>query len=160
MSTSIFYVYIHLNSFPTKTKSAGSPVFRQGDIGDALYIIYRGSVAIFFNGKQCDRRLTGDCVGEVALTLSNARVADVISEVHIIYMHIYICVCIYVRVYIYDCIFMYINVYFLGWCCLTPALPMSSQRCVSCICIYIHVCVYIHLYIYMFVYILFYVDVY
>jgi hypothetical protein len=26
------------------------------------------------------QRMTGDCFGEVALTLSNARVADVISE--------------------------------------------------------------------------------
>eukprot|EP00802_Teleaulax_amphioxeia_P008753 Tamp_08763.p1 GENE.Tamp_08763~~Tamp_08763.p1 ORF type:complete len:742 (+),score=112.51 Tamp_08763:63-2228(+) len=58
----------------------GEAIFRQGDEGDALYIVYRGSLSIVFNGKVCDQRHVGECVGEVALTLSNARVADVYSQ--------------------------------------------------------------------------------
>jgi hypothetical protein len=39
---------------------AGAAVFRQGDAGDALYIVYRGSVSVCFNGSQLDRRMTGE----------------------------------------------------------------------------------------------------
>ncbi len=39
---------------------AGAAVFRQGDVGDALYIVYRGSVSVCFNGSHLDRRMTGE----------------------------------------------------------------------------------------------------
>mmetsp|Transcript_34336 Transcript_34336/g.77341 ORF Transcript_34336/g.77341 Transcript_34336/m.77341 type:complete len:502 (-) Transcript_34336:82-1587(-) len=57
----------------------GKPVIQAGEVGDCMYFINSGSVEILVNGNTVDRLTTGDFFGEVALTVSKQRTADVKS---------------------------------------------------------------------------------
>jgi len=58
----------------------GQTLFYQGDPGNSLYFIVRGALGVEYNGKRVDTRLSGDCVGEVSLTISNVRGATILCE--------------------------------------------------------------------------------
>ena len=57
----------------------GKPVIQAGEVGDCMYFINSGTVQVFVNGNEVDRLTTGDFFGEVALTVSKQRTADVKS---------------------------------------------------------------------------------
>jgi len=57
----------------------GKHVIQAGEVGDCMYFINSGTVQVFVNGNEVDRLTTGDFFGEVALTVSKQRTADVKS---------------------------------------------------------------------------------
>mmetsp|Transcript_11813 Transcript_11813/g.27197 ORF Transcript_11813/g.27197 Transcript_11813/m.27197 type:complete len:735 (-) Transcript_11813:86-2290(-) len=68
-----------IKSLKTVRVEQGQFVIRCGDVGDSMYFVNSGSVKIMLNGEEIDRLSTGDFFGEVALMLSEKRIADVIS---------------------------------------------------------------------------------
>ena len=56
---------------------SGTPLFRQGEAGDALYLIVDGSVDIIQDGVRIVTRGPGEVVGEFAVVDGNRRSADV-----------------------------------------------------------------------------------
>ena len=56
---------------------SGTPLFRQGDAGDALYLIVDGSLDIIQDGVRIVTRGPGEVVGEFAVVDGNRRSADV-----------------------------------------------------------------------------------
>eukprot|EP00960_Hanusia_phi_P071044 767454-Hanusia_phi.AAC.1 len=57
----------------------GASVIRSGEIGDSMYFINNGVVKVLVEGREIDRLFTGDFFGEIALTLSENRIADVFA---------------------------------------------------------------------------------
>jgi CRP-like cAMP-binding protein len=71
--------YIRLNSY-----SAGETVFRQGDVGDAFYIVYKGSVQVrlprlVILSKTVATLKEGDFFGEMALISAEPRSATIVA---------------------------------------------------------------------------------
>ena len=71
--------YIRLNSY-----SAGETVFRQGDVGDAFYIVYKGSVEVrlprmVILSKTVATLKAGDFFGEMALISAEPRSATIVA---------------------------------------------------------------------------------
>ena len=58
---------------------AGEYIARAGEVGDSMYFIKKGSVQVLSNGSQIDKLFTGDFFGEIALTMSQTRIADLVS---------------------------------------------------------------------------------
>ena len=54
-------------------------IFREGEIGDKLYMIKSGSVKVYTNNKLMRELGEGSCFGEVALLLDKPRTATVIA---------------------------------------------------------------------------------
>ena len=81
-----------IDASTTSTKKQGRYLCRQGDWGDAMYIIVRGTVSIQIlrNGEFVElvRRSAGDIVGEFALLNPGPRSANVVavSEVEVLIM--------------------------------------------------------------------------
>lgn len=59
------------------TVEAGTEIIRQGDLGDAFYVIKRGTVAVFENGVFRRTESHGDYFGEIALIQNSLRTASV-----------------------------------------------------------------------------------
>jgi serine/threonine protein kinase len=57
----------------------GKAVIQAGEVGECMYFINSGTVQVLVNGNEVDRLTTGDFFGEVALTVSKQRTADVLS---------------------------------------------------------------------------------
>ena len=71
--------HVRLNSF-----AAGETVFRQGDAGDAFYIVYKGSVEVrlkrlVFLSKTVAKLTEGEFFGEIALVSSEPRTATIVA---------------------------------------------------------------------------------
>mmetsp|Transcript_65940 Transcript_65940/g.162287 ORF Transcript_65940/g.162287 Transcript_65940/m.162287 type:complete len:475 (+) Transcript_65940:104-1528(+) len=58
---------------------AGAAVIQAGEVGECMYFINSGTVQVLVNGSEVDRLNTGDFFGEIALTVSKQRTADVKS---------------------------------------------------------------------------------
>ena len=58
-----------------ETYSAGQVVFREGDIGDALYVLVRGKVSITSGGEQLAELGRGEAFGEMAVLDETPRSA-------------------------------------------------------------------------------------
>ena len=54
-------------------------IFREGEIGDKLYMIKSGSVKVYTNNKLMREMGEGSCFGEVALLLDKPRTATIIA---------------------------------------------------------------------------------
>jgi CRP-like cAMP-binding protein len=57
----------------------GKFICRAGQPGDCMFFINSGTVQILVNGNEVDRLTTGDFFGEISLTVSSQRTADVKS---------------------------------------------------------------------------------
>ena len=55
-------------------------IFREGEIGDKLYMIKSGRVRVFTNNKYMRELSEGSCFGEVALLLDEPRTATIIAS--------------------------------------------------------------------------------
>ena len=55
-------------------------IFREGEIGDKLYMIKKGRVKVFTNNKYMRELGEGSCFGEVALLLDEPRTATIIAS--------------------------------------------------------------------------------
>jgi sigma-B regulation protein RsbU (phosphoserine phosphatase) len=62
-----------------RSVAAGSPLFREGDYGDAVYLITDGSLRIEKDGILLAMRGAGECVGEFALIDAGLRSASAIA---------------------------------------------------------------------------------
>jgi CRP-like cAMP-binding protein/glyoxylase-like metal-dependent hydrolase (beta-lactamase superfamily II) len=60
--------------------AAGETVIRQGEEGDAFYIIAAGAVAVVQDGVELKTYVAGDYFGETALVLGQPRSADVVAQ--------------------------------------------------------------------------------
>ncbi|MEZ4380043.1 MAG: protein kinase [Nannocystaceae bacterium] len=73
------------SSFPTVRYPAGSMIIREGEVGDAAYIIANGQVEAFkeLDGERISLRVmeSGDVFGEMAIFASSARTASVVALV-------------------------------------------------------------------------------
>lgn len=58
----------------------GQVLFEQGEIGDALYVVIRGSVVVELNGEVIATLGAGESVGEMAALDWEPRSASVIAE--------------------------------------------------------------------------------
>jgi trk system potassium uptake protein TrkA len=71
--------HVRIHSF-----APGETVFRQGDKGDAFYIVYKGSVEVrlkrlVFLSKTVATLKTGDFLGEIALISDEPRTATIVA---------------------------------------------------------------------------------
>src|SRR5439155_6055561 len=72
-----------LSALEIRDYDAGQAVVREGDPGDAFYILRSGSCAVVKESqdRQVVNRLgPGDCFGELALLLDRPRAATVIAQ--------------------------------------------------------------------------------
>ncbi|MCA9662964.1 MAG: cyclic nucleotide-binding domain-containing protein, partial [Myxococcales bacterium] len=73
------------SSFPTVRFPAGAMIIREGEVGDAAYIIASGQVEAFkfIDGERVSLRVmeSGDVFGEMAIFASSARTASVVALV-------------------------------------------------------------------------------
>lgn len=58
----------------------GQKVFAQGDPGDSLYLILRGSVDVFIHGKHIKSLRQGSFFGEIALIANIPRTATIVTR--------------------------------------------------------------------------------
>ena len=70
----------HATGFGREHFEAGETIFRQGDLGDRLYIVIDGEVLIVRSDADAPERVlaklkTGDCFGEMALVANSLRMA-------------------------------------------------------------------------------------
>jgi MFS family permease len=65
----------------THQVSAGSPVFLEGDVGDAFYVIESGEVRIGHGATMLRTEVAGDYFGEIALLRDVPRTADAVAVV-------------------------------------------------------------------------------
>jgi CRP-like cAMP-binding protein len=72
-----------LDGVPTRHVAAGAAFFREGDDGDAMYVLERGRVAVQRRWRGTEHRLRelgpGDCFGEMALMDLGRRSASVVA---------------------------------------------------------------------------------
>jgi trk/ktr system potassium uptake protein len=71
--------HVRIHSF-----EPGETVFRQGEVGDAFYIVYKGSVTVrlkrmLFLSKTVATLSEGDFFGEIALVSSEPRTATIVA---------------------------------------------------------------------------------
>eukprot|EP00918_Siedleckia_nematoides_P065072 GHVU01141474.1.p1 GENE.GHVU01141474.1~~GHVU01141474.1.p1 ORF type:complete len:480 (-),score=77.65 GHVU01141474.1:258-1628(-) len=57
----------------------GECVIRAGEHGECMYFLSDGAVQVLLGGREIDRLFPGDYFGEIALTVSERRVADVFA---------------------------------------------------------------------------------
>jgi AAA family ATP:ADP antiporter len=57
----------------------GETLFYQGDRGDAMYLICRGSISVQVHGVELIRRGIGDCIGEMAILDGAPRSASCVA---------------------------------------------------------------------------------
>jgi len=62
---------------------AGKFVIQAGEVGECMYFVNSGTVQVIVNKAEVDRLSTGDFFGEIALTVSKQRTADVKSFGHV-----------------------------------------------------------------------------
>ena len=65
----------------THQVSAGSPVFLEGEVGDAFYVIESGEVRIGHGDAALRTEVAGDYFGEIALLRDVPRTADAVAVV-------------------------------------------------------------------------------
>jgi ferredoxin-NADP reductase/cytochrome P450/CRP-like cAMP-binding protein len=58
----------------------GEVVFRKGDLARDVYLVLRGTVAVYDEGALLTRLEAGQCFGELALTRRGPRAATVVAE--------------------------------------------------------------------------------
>ena len=63
-----------------ETLDAGDVLFHEGDLGDGLYVVVHGSVAVERGDKVIAILGAGECVGEMAVLDWNPRSATVVAE--------------------------------------------------------------------------------
>ncbi|MGE0385906.1 MAG: cyclic nucleotide-binding domain-containing protein [Gammaproteobacteria bacterium] len=68
------------NATDTVRFDAGSPVFRQGDAGDRMYVVKSGELEIEVDGRVIEAVGPGSIVGEMALIDDSARSATVTAR--------------------------------------------------------------------------------
>lgn len=76
------------NSFLSIDRAKGDYIIRQGDPGDALYILISGKVKVLRDGQELARLLDGQHFGEMALIDNSPRFADIVAveNCHLIYI--------------------------------------------------------------------------
>lgn len=57
----------------------GDTVLRQGAVGDALYLVVDGAVAVIIDGREIANLGDGECIGEMSLLDSEPRSASVVA---------------------------------------------------------------------------------
>lgn len=62
-----------------RTYSAGQVIFSEGDVGDALFVLLEGEVAISLQGRELDRLTPRSIFGEMALIEDRPRSASAIA---------------------------------------------------------------------------------
>jgi len=63
---------------------AGTTIFCEGDVGDAVYLVVDGAVGIEKNSIKLVTRSSGECVGEFALIDDGPRSASVVAETDVL----------------------------------------------------------------------------
>jgi CRP-like cAMP-binding protein len=63
-----------------KRIKAGEALFREGEAGDALWVLVSGGVHVEAGGKQLTRMAPPACFGEIALVDRSTRTATVIAD--------------------------------------------------------------------------------
>ena len=59
---------------------AGNTLFDEGDVGDAVYVVYEGTLSLQAEGVQLLVRKPGECVGEFALIDDEPRSAAAVAD--------------------------------------------------------------------------------
>lgn len=60
--------------------SAGQEIFKEGDPGDAMYVVLNGTVSIVHDGKLIEDVETGSIFGEMALIDDQPRSAGAVAK--------------------------------------------------------------------------------
>jgi len=63
---------------------AGTTIFREGDFGDAVYLIADGTLTIMKDGVQLATRSSSECVGELALLDEQPRSVSVVAQTDVL----------------------------------------------------------------------------
>ncbi len=61
----------------TTNLAAGEVLFKEGDLGDCMFVLLEGTVDITIGGKMLEQSERGAVLGEMALIDSSSRVATV-----------------------------------------------------------------------------------
>jgi len=67
---------------------AGETIFCEGDLGDAVYLVVRGTVGIEKKGLKLLTRNSGECFGEFALLDAEPRSASAIAETDVLLLRL------------------------------------------------------------------------
>lgn len=70
-----------VNAFKPTPVAVGEEIIKQGDKGDAFYIVEKGDFDIIVNGTKVATRGAGDYFGELALMYNAPRAASVVASV-------------------------------------------------------------------------------
>ena len=70
-----------MGALKKRTCPAGYTVLKQGDPGDAFYMISSGEVEVWDSGKFLTKRVPGDYFGESALVTNTPRAATIKTSV-------------------------------------------------------------------------------
>ena len=60
--------------------ASGETLFREGEVGDALYIVVEGQIDIYVSGQLLETLGPGDILGEMALIDDQPRMATAVAR--------------------------------------------------------------------------------
>jgi CRP/FNR family transcriptional regulator, cyclic AMP receptor protein len=73
-------IHLFKHSTDYEIYPAGKSIFKEGDIGDYMYVVQEGEVEIIHNGKVFETLSEGGILGEMALIDNSRRSASAVAK--------------------------------------------------------------------------------
>ena len=73
----------------TKKFKAGKTIFKEGTVGDLMYVVLDGELEVSVGGKLVEVAKPGDVVGEMALIDTKSRSATVVADTPVVAIRLF-----------------------------------------------------------------------